>query len=175
MIYKSKDKENMLTYETAHKTFTYDEGSGSLIWAVSPKYSSISVGDKAECRDHAGYLRVMVSGVRVLVHRLVWMMYYGSWPKNFIDHINGIKTDNRICNLRDCTQQQNCQNRTVARRGCRSGVRGVSKNTEDGKWVARVCVRGVNHYLGSFDSVADASLAAAVGRKRLMTHCIEDV
>ena len=47
-----------------------------------------------------GYLHCKVGSKHYKVHRLAWFLYYGEFPKNDIDHINGIRTDNRIENLR---------------------------------------------------------------------------
>lgn len=60
-----------------------------------------------------GYVVVRVLGERVKAHRLAWLMANGRWPDSGIDHINGIKTDNRIDNLREATAGQNNKNRRV--------------------------------------------------------------
>ena len=60
--------------------------------------------------DHYGYLIIKIKGVQYKSHRLAWLYQYGSMPSGVIDHMNGDKTDNRICNLRDVDQAENCRN-----------------------------------------------------------------
>jgi hypothetical protein len=56
-----------------------------------------------------GYRRVTIRGREYKAHRLIWLWVHGEHPPKdmTIDHVNGIKTDNRICNLRLATQMQN--------------------------------------------------------------------
>lgn len=62
------------------------------------------------CKTSRGYLEIGVSGTRYLAHRLAWLYVHGTWPVEFIDHINRVKTDNRIANLRDVSHYENMQN-----------------------------------------------------------------
>jgi hypothetical protein len=61
-----------------------------------------------------------------MVHRLAWFLTYGVWPADQIDHINGIRDDNRLINLREATAQQNLQSRPMHKRN-QLGVKGVSR------------------------------------------------
>lgn len=70
-----------------------------------------------------GYVFLVVDKKRYLAHRLAWLYEYGVWPANQIDHINGIRSDNRIENLRDTTQRENTQNFKCHRDGKLPGVR----------------------------------------------------
>ncbi len=85
-------------------------------------------------------------------HRLIWLFVHGSWPKNHLDHINGIIIDNRIENLREATRSQNMGNQPIKRINT-SGYRGVSWRKKDHKW--QVKFRGV--YLGCFDDILEAA------------------
>lgn len=99
----------------------------------------------------SGYLNANFNGKRHSVHRLAWVYYYGEPPVGVIDHINGIKTDNRIVNLRDVSQSHNCQNRKVAAtNNLSSGLLGVTWSKKSCKWQAQIGINGKLKYLGLF-------------------------
>lgn len=77
----------------------------------------------------AGYLATTVGKKHYRIHVLAWLYMTGDWPKNQIDHINGIRSDNRWCNLRDVTVRENRQNQTCHRAGKFPGVQQVSKGS----------------------------------------------
>lgn len=62
--------------------------------------------------DKDGYLIIKVKGKRFKAHRIVWLLNYGEMPKKEIDHINRIRTDNRIENLREATREEQIRNTT---------------------------------------------------------------
>lgn len=103
--------------------FHYDPDTGSIVRKVSR--GNAKVGTVVGRPDTKGYLRVCVDGKDYKAHRLAWLMYYGEWPNDQIDHINGDKTDNRISNLRDCNTSLNCCNQHKARVNNKLGVQGV--------------------------------------------------
>ena len=104
-----------------------------------------------------GYLTIGLDGQQYKAHRVAWVLYTGEWPKGFIDHINGVKTDNRRENLREATQTQNSQNRRKAK-GI-SGVVGVSWDNRTQKWNPSIKVNGVKKHLGLFSDLDDAIAA----------------
>lgn len=88
----------------------------------------------------------------VWIHREV----KGNPNKHFkIDHINGEKLDNRLSNLRLCTQQQNSCNRKIGKNNT-SGYKGVYRRFDDKKWVASITYKGKILYLGSFEDITEA-------------------
>lgn len=100
----------------------------------------------------------------MLGHRVAWALHFGDWPANQIDHINGIRTDNRIANLRQATQSQNMCNR-AAQSGKSSRFKGVYKG-HNGKWCARINLpkppglpSGERLFLGYFETEALAAEA----------------
>ena len=108
----------------------------------------------------AGYLTCCIKKKHFYLHRLAWIYVHGNVPP-FIDHINGIKGDNRIQNLRPVTKSQNGMNRSGTY--AKSGYRWVYYQSNTSKW--RVKVSHLN--VGYFDSKQEAALAAKEAAKSL--------
>ena len=87
-----------------------------------------------------------------LLHRYI-MEYSGN---NFVDHINNDPLDNRKCNLRTITPQQNSQNKTSHKNGTSKYI-GVSWNTNNKHWVSRITLNGKSKHLGQFDDEIEAA------------------
>jgi hypothetical protein len=121
-----------MTQEYAKSLFEYKDGH--LYWKVNKTTRNL-IGMKVGSPIN-GYYNVMVDGKNWRVHRLVFLMNYGYLPK-IVDHINNIRSDNRIENLRAADKYTNAQN-TLKRYDNQSGVKGVSWNTERQKWVVRI-------------------------------------
>jgi hypothetical protein len=94
---------------------------------------------------------------------------YGEIPEGLqIDHINGDKEDNRLVNLRLATPMQQTQN-VIKYKNNTSGYVGVHWDKSTNKWVSRVWVNYILHYLGLFDSIEEAIDARVKAKKRLHT------
>lgn len=106
-----------------------------------------------------GYLTGQVLGKNVSIHRLVWFYVNGVWPTQQIDHINGVKTDNRIKNLRECDNSANNLNKHGPMANNKSGFLGVHKVQKTGRYRTSCKVNGVNHNLGFFATPEEASTA----------------
>lgn len=61
--------------------------------------------------DKYGYLIIKIKGKQYKAHRIAWFLYYGEWPKQLIDHLDGNKINNKISNLRDVHNNVNVKNR----------------------------------------------------------------
>jgi hypothetical protein len=110
--------------------------------------------------DGNGYLVLSYKGKQERAHRVVWIEANGQIPKGFvIDHINGIKSDNRLCNLRLVTPSENNQNNNKPQTNGSSGVRGVSWNKFRNKWKASIKHDGKHRHIGLFTSIEDAKNA----------------
>lgn len=83
-----------------------------------------SNGDTAGWVCDRGYINLEICGKRFKAHRVVFYMHYGYMP-DYIDHINGVRHDNRIENLREATLSQNGMNKKVSPRNS-LGLKGVS-------------------------------------------------
>lgn len=137
-----------------HDVFVCDELAGTLHWRVSLS-PRVKAGDRAGSPNNKGYRHVSLDGVVYLEHRVIFAMAFGYWPKAYIDHANGLRSDNRISNLREATRAQNNVNRKSANV---SGLKGASKNRQ-GKFQATIGRGEKRKHLGTFDT-AEAAHAA---------------
>lgn len=108
----------------------YNPDTGDLIWLKRPS-NCVKVGSVARSKTTDGYLAVCVKGKQYKAHRVAWYLHTGQWPNGTIDHINRVKTDNRIENLRDVSSAENSLNKN---RGA-SGELYITKYKD--KWQVR--------------------------------------
>ncbi len=153
----------MMTSDRLHQLLDYDTKSGVFTWNVSVN-SRANAGDVAGCINGQGYRQIKIDGRPYLAHRLAWLCETGNWPKECIDHVNGDRADNRFENLREATNSENQRNARKHRDNS-SGFKGVSWQSRDCRWQARIQVNKKCKYLGLFDtkeSARAAYLAAAM-------------
>lgn len=101
-----------------------------------------------------GYLHLRLGKKSFLVHRLAWLYVHGVWPSGDIDHVNGDKTDNRLCNLRDVDRRTNLQNARKARSDSKTGLLGA--HPRKGKFISVIKDRGKTIQLGVFATAEEA-------------------
>lgn len=92
------------------------------------------------------------------LHRIVYFLHHGSWPKGVVDHINGDPTDNRPENLRDTTQQGNCTSYVTSHCDSSSSYRGVSWYPRYNKWEVSIMFCGKREYLGRYENEDEAAM-----------------
>lgn len=109
-------------------------------------------------RGRGGYLGVEFGGKGYYLHRLAWIYVYGELPEKHIDHINHVRSDNRIINLRMVTRSGNLKN-SSKRKDNTSGVTGVHWRKVNVKWTAAIQSNGKLFVLGSYDDKFDAICA----------------
>ena len=146
-----------LTAEHLRAALNYDSDTGIFTWKVNAS-GSARAGDVAGKLDSSGYSQIGLFRRIHLAHRLAWFYVYGVWPKEQIDHINRIKTDNRISNLRVVSQVENLQNKGKYSNNA-SGHSGVSWHKPTSKWLAELRRDGKRMYLGVFPLLEDAIAA----------------
>jgi hypothetical protein len=139
---------------------TYDPDTGIFTWRVSTGPRA-KVGAVAGALSKDGYIQIRVDGRLYKAHRLAWLWVTGKGPASEVDHINGSKSDNRLCNLRLATPAENQQNQRCSHRDSKSGLLGVTRHRN--RWLARITVGGKNEHLGTFDTpeLAHAAYLAA--------------
>lgn len=141
----------------------YDSDTGFIINMKNTKRKK--VGDNLGW-NHDGYICILFNGKQERAHRIIWYIVYGEWPKNDIDHINGMRNDNRLVNLRDVTRSENMQNIRKCFKSNRHKLQGVS--LVNGKyWFSRISVNGKTEHLGSFKTAQEAH-NAYIERKKVI-------
>lgn len=161
--------KKIITPDFLRECLDYDPESGVLIWKIRPNrhFDGKAKGQPHEAAiwnsryagkpafrsvGNHGYNTSTLSGVQMTGHRVSWAVYFGVWPENEIDHINGKKTDNRLANLREVTRSENARNLSV-----RSGEsRGVYLYAPTGRWVAKITVSGKMLHLGYYKDRGEA-------------------
>lgn len=154
----TEGKQSRLTAERARELFAYDPLTGVVVRRQRTKFGRKELGPVGS-PDREGYLDVKADGTPYRLHRVIWLMVHGEWPKGVIDHINRIPDDNRIENLRDVDFCVNNQNRVMAANKT-TGVMGVCiPSACPHKFKTSICVKGKNKFIGYFDSLEEARAA----------------
>lgn len=139
---------------------------GFRVWnaryAGTEAFSSLSV---------CGYKNGRVFNKTYKAHRLIWTMVYGEWlgGKIDIDHINGIRTDNRLINLRKVERIDNTRNAAI-RKDNKSGCTGVRVSDNGKSWVAQIVVNGKSVHIGTFINKDDAIKARKEAERKYGFH-----
>ena len=140
----------MLTQNDIKNQLHYSSETGIFTRLIA-KCNSVKIGDIAGSKHIKGYLQLSVNGKPYLAHRLAWFYVHGIWPIECIDHINGIKTDNRILNLREATFTQNKHNYKKANSDNKtSKLLGVSWSKTNKSWVSQISLNNKLIYIGHF-------------------------
>lgn len=148
-----------ITREELMQRLSYDGATGIFTWRET-KWDH-AVGDVAGYNDGRGYVRIVMNGCAFPAHRLAWLYTYSEWPPDQIDHINGARSDNRICNLRTATSAQNNAAKGLTSQN-KSGYKGVSWNIKKKRWQVYIRVNGKNKFLGHYDDAKTGGKVYAV-------------
>lgn len=87
-----------LTFAKASELLTYDPETGLLTWKVKTG-ARVRIGEQAGKTNNKGYRAIGIDRKLYSGHRLAWLLIHGEWPSGVMNHLNGIKTDNRLANL----------------------------------------------------------------------------
>ena len=138
----------MITEKQLKDVLNYNPETGIFTWLTRPS-NSIHIGDIAGGLHHTGYIHIRINGKKYSAHRLAWLYTQGQWPKDQIDHINGIKDNNKLSNLREATSSQNNANSNM-RCSNKSGRKGVYWHKGKGMWAAQITTNSKVKRLGTF-------------------------
>lgn len=147
------EHENARTLAIVRQQFSYDPETGVLTRARTAR--RWKAGQRCGHLGKSGYVYVWADGRLFRAHRVAFAIYYGAWPSADIDHINCVKSDNRIENLRAATRQQNVANQRL-RSTNRSGCKGVYWSKARGEWRAQITVNGHTKALGAYATFDEA-------------------
>lgn len=150
-----KDKMRDITPEFLRAVLHYDPMTGNFHWKrARPGHAVLGRRTGDGRRDHYG--RICIDGRRYYAHRLAWLYVYGRWPRYLLDHKNGDRGDNRLSNLRECDNQQNCSHGPIKKNNA-LGLKGVRRLKN--RYTARITVKSVPIFIGSFATPEEAHAA----------------
>ena len=153
----------MLTQDELKNKFHYDPDTG--IFTYKKSYFKSKIGKVAGEKCGNGYILLRINNKIYPAHRLAWLYMYGSEPLELIDHVNRIRNDNRIVNLREASKAENGYNRKIGNNST-SGIKGISWCRIHNRWVARVSANGIRKCIGYFKTINDAENAIIDARKK---------
>jgi hypothetical protein len=154
--------------EVARQLLDYNPDTGVFTWAVTTNNRAPkgSVAGATQANRTTSYRKIRFNGVTYYAHRLAWMLHFGSIPEGMvIDHVNGNGLDNRLSNLRLCTQAENSRNRTG--RSASEKPKGITFDKSRGKWAAQIKKDYKLIHLGRFDTAEAAHHAYTQAAKEL--------
>ena len=160
--------DRIVTPEFVRSVMHYDPETGQFTWTKRLSIR-VTVGAIVGSLTSDGYRSTRLFGKAYRLHRLAFLYMTGEWPKDTVDHINRIKSDNRWCNLRPATLGENQQNCSIQSNNV-SGCTGVFRNAKTNKWLARITINHKTIKLGDFSRKEDATAARKAGEAVFFTH-----
>lgn len=155
-----------LTAQRLRDALSYNPDTGEFT-NLYYRGANAKAGTVAGCPE-AGYMRIKLDGVLHRAHRLAWLYMTGEWPAGEVDHIDGVRSNNKWANLRCTTKSQNLQNRKRAAKTSKTGILGVSPNGSG--FQATIRINNVGHYLGTYKTVERAQAVYLEAKRALHTH-----
>jgi hypothetical protein len=171
MVFIEVKMKQLPKVEIIKSLLDYDQEKGILVWkkrlasdfktkSLHAIFMSRFSNKRAGSISAEGYRKITISGHIYSEHKLIWKLIYNEdvkYPEFEIDHINGVRSDNRIANLRKVTKSDNQRNGSM-RKNNKSGVNGVNWCNPKEKWIARIWVGKRHLYLGQFDDLQEAKI-----------------
>lgn len=156
----------MITQEYVKEVLDYNTATGIFVWKKrdithfktkraftnwNNRYAGEVAGTK---KPDSGYVIISINKQMFRAHRLAWLYVYGENPKNQIDHINGVRDDNRLENLRDTQQGENHKNKRLLCSN-KTGYHGITIH-KNGRYRVHAWKQNVQQHLGYYKNIEDA-------------------
>lgn len=149
----ASDFSSGLTRERLTELFDIDPVAGTVKWKSCPRPGLN--GKDAGCLNCHGYVVIGIDGRIYRRGRLIWFYAHGTWPAVEVDHVNLVKSDDRIGKLREATFSQNLCN-TPLYANNKSGTKGVDWRPKKRRWRARIAIGSKRICLGHYEILEDA-------------------
>lgn len=156
----------LITAERLRALLDYSPKEGTFRW-LAKKGNRATPGKLAGSISVYGYRIIRIDQRDYRAARLAWLYTHGVWPAALVDHINCVRSDDRIENLREATYAQNNANSKPRSRRKTAAPKGVSYHKAGRCWTAHIAANGVSEHLGSFQSIDMAAAAYAAAAERL--------
>lgn len=143
----------MITQSELKELLEYNPDTG--IFTRKTSKGGVKIGSIVGSKRYDDYIQISLQYKKYPAHRLAWLYINGKEPRNHIDHINGNRSDNRICNLREATNQENIFNSKLSKANT-SGIKGVTWDKQKKKWVAQIMLNYKTIKIGRFKNIEDA-------------------
>lgn len=160
-----------ITAEFVRDRLDYNPETGVFTW--KKMRNTKRIGEQAKSLDISGYVQINICGTVCKGHRLAWLWVYGEMPQGHIDHINGIRSDNRIANLRCVSGTINTQNKRLGSCKNKTGYLGVHIGVGDPlkKYKAKIVVNKNQIHLGGYPTPEEAHAAYVQAKRKYHEGC----
>jgi len=160
-------KRRSLPVETLREHLRYDPETGKMYWLTS--FRTRKAGSEAFTVDVNGYCYGCLLSTAMYAHVVAWALHHGEYSTLEIYHINGNKADNRMCNLREVTKQENLHNTKLYKTNT-SGVPGVTWEKSHKSWKVYIGGKENRIRVGRFKSFDEAVAARKAAEALLGYH-----
>lgn len=165
-----RNKRKDFTWAELDALLKYDPLTGKLTWKTNKHSKSIVPNMEAGCINKtSGYRTITIFGLSYAAHHVAWFLYHKVWSDKQLDHINQVRSDNRIVNLREVTVAENARNRS-RKLNTTTGEHGIWYDQRRYKYVAEITMDGKRVYQKRFDDIDVAVAAREAKLKELGFH-----
>lgn len=158
-----------LTQDELKENLSYNQETGIFTWIKS--YRNQHIGKRVGSHDPDGYLQIKLKRKLHRAHRLAWLYVYGKHPDGPLDHMDGIRDNNAIGNLREVTYAGNSQNQRHAHKDSKSGLIGVHKVSNRNLFRAAIQIQGKRKVLGFFKTAEEGFTAYLEAKREYHSTC----